>query len=59
MSVEGAFAWAEWMTQKFGERRAGILSGWGVFEVIQYDSGGGSRPSAAFSKVLAKLHHCV
>lgn len=38
MSVEGASAWAEWMTQKFGERGAGILSGLGVFEVIWYDS---------------------
>lgn len=58
MSVERASAWAEWMTQKFGERGAGILSGWGVFEVIQCDSGG-SRLSAAFSKVLTELGHCI
>ena len=37
MSVEGASAWAEWMTQKFGEGGAGILSGSGVFEVIRCD----------------------
>jgi hypothetical protein len=37
MSVEGASAWAERMTQRFGERGAGILSGPGVFEVIRDD----------------------